>query len=154
VQKNDPHTRWEDFFVGQRITPLVRRLFDAGIFSKHDLQLLEHFTRSVQHIFPPAEPSLLHGDLWSGNFLIDTDGKPVLIDPAVYCGHREMDMAMTRLFGGFADQFYAAYEAAYPLAEHWLARLKLAQLYPLLVHAVLFGGHYVAAARAILKDPV
>ena len=77
--------------------------------------------------------------------------EPILIDPAVYYGHREMDLAMTRLFGGFGEEFYRAYHETYPLEKGWEQRVPIAQLYPLLVHAVLFGGHYVARTRDIFR---
>ena len=91
-------------------------------------------------------PSLLHGDLWSGNVLFAHGGEPVLIDPAVYVGHREVDLAMCRLFGGFPEAFYGAYAETWPLQYDHERRLSAYQLYPLLVHARLFGGSYVAAA--------
>ena len=82
--------------------------------------------------------------------MVTSSGDAAMCDPAVYCGHREMDLGMTRLFGGFDQQFYNAYHEAYPLEAGWKQRLQLTQLYPLLVHAILFGGHYVSQAREIL----
>ena len=104
-----------------------------------------------KEIFPIEPPSLLHGDLWSGNFMM-TSESAALIDPAVYYGHREMDIGMTLLFGGFQADFYNAYQETYPLDKGWQQRLPLTQLYPLLVHAVLFGGHYTGKAREILEN--
>src|SRR6185503_2478435 len=94
-------------------------------------------------IFPTEAPSLLHGDLWSGNFIIADNGNPCIYDPAVYYGHREMDLGMTKLFGGFDSRFYSAYHESFPLESSWQKRLDLTELYPLLVHAILFGGSYV-----------
>jgi len=94
---------------------------------------------------------LLHGDLWGGNYLIHSSGHAAIYDPAVYFGHREMDIGMTKLFGGFDQRFYAAYHEIYPLEKGWEERLPLTQLYPLLVHAVLFGGHYSSEAMEIIK---
>ncbi|MEJ2383389.1 MAG: fructosamine kinase family protein [Xanthomonadales bacterium] len=99
----------------------------------------------------PEPPSLLHGDLWSGNFMTDEAGEPCLVDPAVYYGHREADLAMTRLFGGFAPAFYAAYAEALPLAPGHADRLPLYQLYHLLNHLNLFGGSYYAQSERILR---
>lgn len=101
----------------------------------------------------PTEPrpALLHGDLWSGNFMVDGAGAPVLVDPALYVGHREVELAFTELFGGFPDDFYAAYRAAWPLRPGYAERRGLYQLYPILVHANLFGGGYVSRARELVR---
>ncbi|HEX2162522.1 MAG TPA: fructosamine kinase family protein [Thermoanaerobaculia bacterium] len=100
----------------------------------------------------PGEPAcLLHGDLWSGNFLADDAGAPALVDPAAHYGHREADLAMTRLFGGFSPAFHAAYEEAWPLAAGHPERLPLYQLYHLLNHLNLFGAGYRAQCLAILR---
>ena len=97
-------------------------------------------------------PSLLHGDLWSGNTFAGPSGEPVLIDPAVYRGHREVDLAMTELFGGFPDRFYSAYEDRWPLLEGYRERRRAVyQLYPLLVHVNLFGGAYVDSTTQALE---
>ena len=96
-------------------------------------------------------PARLHGDLWSGNVITDSRGQPVLIDPAVYGGHREVDLAMLALFGGLSPRVVAAYEARTPLAAGWQARTRLWQIYPLLVHTVLFRGSYVDAAEAAMR---
>ena len=84
----------------------------------------------------------MHGDLWSGNFLCDTAGQPVLIDPAVYFGHRHMDLALTTLFGGFEPAFYEAYNDIYPFPKNYLQQWEIANLYPLLIHLNLFGLSY------------
>jgi fructosamine-3-kinase len=96
---------------------------------------------------PAAPPARLHGDLWGGNVLAGADGRPWLIDPAAYGGHREIDLAMLRLFGGASERVFAAYEEVSPLAEGWRERVELWQLFPLLVHAVLFGGGYLRQAH-------
>lgn len=95
------------------------------------------------------EPSLLHGDLWSGNYAADKDGRPIVFDPAVYYGDRECDIAMTKLFGGFGDRFYSAYQNAWPLAEGWQQRIELYNLYHVLNHFNLFGGGYLVQAEAM-----
>ena len=132
--------------------PLVKRLVNTGILTQQDLTTAELFCKRTSELFPTEPPSMLHGDLWSGNFMISTDGNAAIYDPAVYFGHREMDLGMTKLFGGFDQRFYDAYDEVYPLEKNWLKRLPLTQLYPLLVHAVLFGGHYVTSARATMQQ--
>ena len=97
------------------------------------------------------EPARLHGDLWSGNLHVDEQGAPCLIDPAVYGGHREVDLAMMRLFGGFSARVFSAYDEAFPLAPGHAERVPLYQLYPLLVHVNLFGGSYLDAVRRALS---
>ena len=151
-QKNTPTETWSDFYTQCRILPLVKILADTNVFSKADVAQATSFCTSVGKIFPIETPSILHGDLWGGNYLIASSGYASLIDPAVYFGHREMDIGMTRLFGGFSNDFYTGYNEVFPLEKGWEKRLPFTQLYPLLVHAVLFGGHYVNNVRTILKQ--
>ena len=151
-QDNSFHDNWPEFYAELRILPLVKQLIKGGAFNSADLGIAEKACMRFRELFPPEPPALLHGDLWSGNFLVNEQGDPVLIDPAVYFGHREMDIGMTRLFGGFDERFYQAYHHAYPLEKGWQERLPLTQLYPLLVHAVLFGGTYVASVRNVLGE--
>ena len=105
----------------------------------------------LPNLFPNEKPSLLHGDLWSGNFLIKNKDTPVLIDPAIYYGYREMDIAMSKLFGGFNSDFYDYYNETFPLEKEWEERVKLCNLYPLLVHVNLFGGGYLNQVKNILS---
>jgi fructosamine-3-kinase len=105
----------------------------------------------MAELFPVEPPSLLHGDLWSGNFMTDVSGHPCMYDPAVYYGHREMDLAMTKLFGGFPEQFYAVYNECFPLEKGWQERMDLCNLYPLMVHVNLFGGNYRKQVEIIVK---
>ena len=99
----------------------------------------------------PEPPALLHGDLWRGNRVIGAGGRNSLIDPAAHCSHREFDLAMMRLFGGFGEDCFAAYDEAFPLADGWAKRVSLHQLAPLVVHAIKFGGDYPAAVEAALS---
>jgi len=151
-QNNDRHNEWDSFYAERRIMPLVKKLFDAGSFSSTNIKDAEFFCTMIQDIFPSEPPSLLHGDLWAGNYMISSSGYATIFDPAVYFGHREMDIGMTKLFGGFDRRFYGAYNESYPLEKGWEKRLPITQLYPLLVHAVLFGGHYISNVKDILKQ--
>ncbi|HYC39130.1 MAG TPA: fructosamine kinase family protein [Chitinophagaceae bacterium] len=150
-QRNTKMHDWATFYSECRILPLVGLLLQEKAFGARERRAAESLARRLNSLYPSEPSSLLHGDLWSGNFLFTESGNVALIDPAVYRGHREMDMAMTRLFGGFDPRFYSAYEEVFPLEKKWEDRLALSQLYPVLVHAVLFGGHYVAEARKILE---
>ena len=147
IQRNGWRKSWSEFYTDMRIMPLVVQLVERGNFSSSDLHLAEEWCSKLGNIFPAEPPALLHGDFWSGNFLASGQGFAVVYDPAVYYGHREMDIAMSKLFGGFEPGFYDAYHDQYPLEKDWQSRLPYAQLYPLLVHAVLFGGSYVHQCR-------
>ncbi len=151
-QFNSKCNSWHLFYVQNRIIPLVEKLVDTGVFSPRDMADADALCKNVEGVFPEEAPALLHGDLWSGNYKINSFGYASIFDPAVYYGHREMDLGMTRLFGGFDVRFYNAYNEVYPLANDWQKRLPLTQLYPLLVHAILFGGHYISKARNIIKQ--
>lgn len=143
---------WPSFYTNCRIIPLVKQLYDSDALTEKDVKNAELLCKRFPEIFPEEPPSLVHGDLWSGNYKITNDGKAAVFDPAVYCGHREMDIGMSLLFGGFHSSFYNSYNDVYPLQKGWQHRLPFTQLYPLLVHAVLFGGHYTEEARNILKS--
>jgi fructosamine-3-kinase len=151
-QNNTKRESWSQFYAEERILRLVDKLIARGDLKKEDRTLAEKLCSKLDSLFPKETPSLLHGDLWSGNFMCAANGKAALYDPAVYYGHREMDIGMTKLFGGFDQQFYEAYNATYPMENGWEERVPLTQLYPLLVHAVLFGGGYAGSARSIVKQ--
>jgi fructosamine-3-kinase len=150
-QPNARRKSWPDFYSSERILPLSEKLFHSGVFTKSDLTHAEKLCAKLPDLFPEETPSLLHGDLWSGNFMVSASGQACIYDPAVYYGHREMDLGMTKLFGGFDNEFYSAYEETYPLEKNWRERLLLTQLYPVLVHAVLFGGGYADSARRTMR---
>ena len=146
-QCNTPMNSWTEFFIHNRLVAQlnigdcaaeIRKKFDA-LFSK------------LPSLLPAESPALIHGDLWSGNVLCTHD-KVVLIDPAVYYGHREMDLAMTALFGGVPKRFYDAYNEYYPLEKGWGKRTDLCNVYPLLVHHNLFGGNYLNQVNAIINS--
>jgi fructosamine-3-kinase len=151
-QINTPFDDWNIFFAECRIMPLIKTLFDNREISSVDSNAANLVCERFSELFPIEPPSLLHGDLWGGNFMITSSGHAAIYDPAVYYGHREMDIGMTKLFGGFDANFYDAYNNHYPLAKGWEGRLPLTQLYPLLVHAVLFGGHYISSAINIIRQ--
>lgn len=146
VQDNKQKDMWVDFYINQRIYPQLL----SGNFPLSTINLFEKFFINVENFFPEECPSLLHGDFWQGNFLMSTDGI-FLIDPAIYFGFREMDIAMTKLFGGFNNRFYEAYHEYFPLAEGWKDRVDICNLYPLLLHANLFGGSYHSQLISIVK---
>lgn len=149
-QQNKMHVTWAAFFAEERIIPQIRMAFDKQALGKTAVKQAEQFCERIGEIFPEEKPALLHGDLWSGNFMHSTNG-PAVFDPAVYFGHREMDLAMSRLFGGFDADFYAGYEAEFPAEQNAAQRVDYCNLYPLLVHVNLFGGSYVQDVISILK---
>jgi fructosamine-3-kinase len=150
-QPNGAAATWADFYWTRRLEPLTRRLADAGRLDRGTVAGLDRLAGRLPDLCgPPEPPARLHGDLWGGNAIVDAAGAPVLIDPAVYGGHREVDLAMMRLFGGFSERVFAAYEEAFPLADGHRERVGLWQLWPLLVHVALFGGSYAASVERTL----
>jgi fructosamine-3-kinase len=140
---NDPAADWPTFYVRARLRPLVALATERGALSASGRQAVERVCERIgEFAGPPEPPARLHGDLWGGNVLAGADGRARLIDPAAYGGHREVDLAMLRLFGAPSPRVFAAYDEAAPLAAGHEDRVALWQLFPLLVHAVLFGGHY------------
>jgi len=150
-QSNTVHDLWADFFVQERLLPQMRIARDAQYLNPLEVPPETKLMNVCENLLPYGAPCLLHGDLWSGNYLISDQHRPVLIDPAVYYGHHEMDLAMTRLFGGFSAPFYAAYHEVLPKAPGMEARLELYQLYYLLVHLNLFGKTYHSSVRNIIN---
>lgn len=145
---NEPCPTWSEFYATQRLAPLARIARASKALSPEALDGLERLDADrLAAVGGPLEPpARLHGDLWAGNRLVDRSGRNWLIDPAAHGGHREFDLAMMRLFGGFGAACFAAYDEAWPLAEGWRERIALHQIAPLVVHAVKFGGSYRAAA--------
>lgn len=151
-QYNTLKKHWVPFWVSCRIEPQVRMARDAGLLTATDRaafsRLFEKADRWLEDGEPPA---LIHGDLWSGNFMATSAERLVLVDPAPAYAHREMDLAMSRLFGGFSNIFYEVYEQAWPLQPGWEDRLPLYQLYYLLAHLNLFGSSYYGSVQSILR---
>ncbi|GAB4522661.1 MAG: fructosamine kinase family protein [Haliangiales bacterium] len=142
-QDNRPCPTWAEFYATRRLLPQVRLAIDSGRApATWAAQFDQLAARLDSLVGPPEPPARLHGDLWGGNLHVDSDGAPALIDPAVYGGHREVDLAMLALFGGASQRVYDAYDEAYPLDPGWAGRVPLYQLYPLLVHVNLFGLSY------------
>lgn len=141
-QSNSFHEKWTDFFVRERLEPQVRMALDNGRISTRLASDIAKLSTRLSDLVPIEKPSFIHGDLWSGNFMAGPGGKVVIFDPACYYGHRESDMAMTHLFGGFSGQFYEHYNEFFPLETGWRQRLDLYNVYPLLIHVNLFGGSY------------
>ncbi len=150
-QHNTRHDSWVDFFAEERLEIQLRMAVDKGKIAS---SLARHFGTLFQKLhalIPAEEPSLIHGDLWNGNVIVSPSGQGCLIDPAVYYGSREMDIAMSRLFGGFPREFYDHYNRCFPLLPCWEERMDICNLYPLLVHVNLFGGGYLQEIKNILK---
>jgi fructosamine-3-kinase len=146
-QDNAACDDWPTFWATRRIEPQVRMAFDAGMVDRALAARFARLALRMPALCGPAEPpARLHGDLWSGNVMHDERGEPVLVDPAAYGGHREVDLAMMRLFGGFSARTFAAYDEAWPLAPGHADRVPLWQLYYLLVHVNMFGNSWLAGA--------
>ena len=148
AQPND----WPTFYRERRLVPQLRMAEERGLASKSMRRGFDAlFDRLDALVGDPEPPARLHGDLWGGNLHVGEDGRPCLIDPAVYGGHREIDLAMMQLFGGFGPRVFDAYDEAYPLGDGWRERTPLYQLYFLMVHVNLFGSGYVGSAERALE---
>jgi protein-ribulosamine 3-kinase len=150
-QRNTPSNDWINFFIEHRLNAQVQLAIRSGKIPPSVPKDFDRLYDKLPSILPIEKPSLLHGDLWSGNLITDTKGQPCLIDPAVYYGNREAEIAFTGLFGGFSTTFYESYNAVYPLVAGHEKRTDLYNLYPLLVHVNLFGGGYVSQVVSILR---
>lgn len=150
-QSNSWHDNWIDFFVDERMKPQLKMATDAGKLNSSTVKHFESMYQKLPDIFPDEPASLLHGDLWGGNYFYDDSGNATIYDPAVYYGHREIELAFTHLFGGFSGRFYSAYEEAYPLESGFSQRKDIYNLYPLLVHTNLFGGSYGRQVTSIVR---
>jgi fructosamine-3-kinase len=148
---NEPTETWAEFYAGQRLIPLARLARDGGALPERTIAELESVAARIDELVGPDEPpARLHGDLWGGNRLVGVGGVSWLIDPAAFGGHREFDLAMMRLFGGFGSDCYAVYAEVAPLADGWIERIPLHQLAPLVVHSIKFGAAYVPATQQAL----
>lgn len=148
-QSNKKHTTWNAFFVEERLKKQVSMA--SVYFSSSDFAAFERLYTQLDELLPVEPPAMLHGDLWGGNYMVSPDGTACLIDPAVYYGHREADIAMTTLFGGFDEHFYTSYQEEYPLEKGWQGRVDIFKLYPLLIHLNLFGSGYLGSIVSIIR---
>ena len=151
-QDNSPTANGLDFFFEHRLLPQAGLALYRELLPKQAYDALFRLRERLPDLIPNERPALLHGDLWSGNVLVNEDGQPALIDPAVYYGFREAELAFTKLFGGFDDRFYDAYHEAFPLQDGFYERVAIYNLYPLLVHVNLFGSGYVSGVERVLKQ--
>lgn len=151
-QSNKLYTNWIDFFINERLQFQVDLAINTDKMDATTVAQFENLYKELPSIFPEEPPALLHGDLWSGNYMAGNQGEPIIMDPAVYYGHREMDLAMTKLFGGFNNRMYEAYHQQYPLEKGWESRIPICNLYPLLVHVNLFGGGYLQQVKNIVNQ--
>ena len=151
-QYNEWTDEWPAFFREQRLAPQVEMAWERNRWRSAWNRPLETLYRRLPEMLPAApEPSVLHGDLWKGNYMVTAVGDPALIDPATYYGHREADLAMTELFGGYDDRFYEAYRATWGLEPGYDTRRDVYNLYHLINHLNLFGGGYAGSVESILK---
>ncbi|WP_299244226.1 fructosamine kinase family protein [uncultured Aquimarina sp.] len=146
-QYNTHYATASEFYITQRLHPQFKIAIQKGFSFKN----LDDFYASIETKIPDEVSSLIHGDLWNGNFMIGQDGVPCLIDPAIAFAPREMDIAMMKLFGGFDQELFKVYNEAFPLVENWEERIAIWQLYYLLVHLNLFGSSYLSQVHSILK---
>ena len=154
-QSNTQHAHWTAFWREERLIPQFKMLYNKGY--RQQLQpLADKLLTNLDSLLSAHQPiaSLLHGELWSGNYAFNDQGKPVIFDPAIYYGDRETDLAMTELFGGFSQDFYQAYHTAWPLDKGYQQRKTLYNLYHILNHANLFGSSYLHQAIAMMQKLV
>ncbi len=150
-QINTWEQNWIDFFVRHRIEPQVQLATENRLPIQSLRKKIDGFCLKLPDLLPQEVPALIHGDLWSGNLIVDDKGQPCLIDPAAYFANREAELAYTQLFGGFDREFYRSYQNAFQLQKGWEERIDIYNLYPLLVHVNLFGAGYIRQAEAIVN---
>jgi fructosamine-3-kinase len=152
-QSNHATGNWIDFFIHQRLQPLVDKCLSQKLLSSNHQSKFESLYKHLLSVFDKAQkPALLHGDLWSGNFMCHQNPEPVLIDTAVYFGHPSVDLGMTTLFGGFRSEFYEAYNYHSPFPSNYKEQWEVCNLYPLLIHLLLFGRSYLSQIERTLHN--
>jgi len=151
TQKNTQTNNWNDFFIQCRLQPQIKLARDKQFLVSKHIAAFENLYKKFTSIFNDEKSSLLHGDLWSGNFMCNENAEPILIDPAVYFGHRSMDLAMTTLFGGFDKLFYESYNHYFPFPGNYAEQWEICNLYPLLIHLNLFGRGYLGQIETALR---
>lgn len=150
-QSNKWKSKWSDFFINERLLPQLKLATGSHMIDATTLKQFELLFDKLDSLVPNDSPSLLHGDLWSGNFISGKGSQAYLIDPSVHYGHRETELAFTTMFGGFDQAFYEAYKETYPLEQGFKDRIEIHNLYPLLVHVNLFGPSYLSGVISTLK---
>ena len=153
IPNNEQATNWTKFYFENRLLYQFKLAESRGLSSASLKNAFKQIENKIEAIIKTNDtvPALLHGDLWSGNYLADKNGSPVILDPAVYYGHREADLAMTKVFGGFSPSFYEAYHETYPLADGHEYRENIYKLYHILNHLNLFGMGYHGQAISLLQ---
>ncbi|MGB7447794.1 MAG: fructosamine kinase family protein [Ornithinimicrobium sp.] len=146
-----PEATWAESYLERRVYPLARQAFSRGLMATAQLEQVVWLVQHPEVCGPPEPPTLVHGDLWPGNRVVGRDGRSWLIDPSAQYGHRELDLAVMRLFGGFSDRVFSAYREAFPLAPGAERRVPLHQLAMLLVHVLLFGRGYTPKVAQALS---
>lgn len=142
-QFNEPYGDWLSFFIEKRLNIQAGLAYYNDLISKDLYDKFQNFYKVLPSLLPNEAPALIHGDLWSGNVITDDKGNPCLVDPAVYYGNREMEMAFTSLFGGFDTRFYEAYHESFPLQPRFDERIAIYNIYFLMVHVNIFGTSYL-----------
>lgn len=150
-QKNSFMNKWTDFFMENRLIPQMELAIQKNLLPNKYSDSFQKLFKKLDSVFNEEKPSLVHGDLWSGNFMCNERSEPVLIDPAIYFGHRSMDLAMTTLFGGFDRTFYDSYHYHFPFPPNYDEQREICNLYPLLIHLNLFGQSYLHDITSTLK---
>ena len=151
AQPKETLDSWIDFFIKNRLEFQLQLAIQNGLVSTDFAFKYRSFYQKLPDLLPVDKPALLHGDLWSGNVMVGSNGKVCLIDPAVYYGHREIELAFTQLFGGFDHDFYSAYHSVYPLEPGFDERVDIYNMYPLMVHVNLFGASYLSGVERVLR---
>lgn len=150
-QSNQSHNRWAEFYTNERLLPQFKTANENGLLNSSEIPKVDIIIDTIKQYTEHTEPTLLHGDLWRGNYLIHEDGTPFLIDPAIYYGHSAVDIAMTKLFGGFSKDFYEAYHEIIPDSSNAQVQIDLYQLYYLLAHLNMFGLSYKGSVIQIVN---
>jgi len=150
-QFNNFHDNWIDFFINLRLEVQIKMARNQGLMDSSTVKRFEKLYHHLSDFFPEEKPSLIHGDLWSGNYMNNSRGEACIIDPAVYYGHRLMDIGMSKLFGGFTPAFYDSYNSEFTMESNWRQAVEIANLYPLMVHVNLFGAGYLGGVMDVLR---
>jgi fructosamine-3-kinase len=151
-QSNVKHSTWSEFYWTERLLPQIKLASQSRLMTDNMSAGFLRLESQLATIFPVESAALIHGDLWRGNYAASQEGKPCIFDPALYFGHREMDLAMMHLFGGFEKQVFESYHEVFPLECGWQERISIGQLYPLMVHVNLFGDSYCQAVQNVLDS--